>query len=195
MAFIVETGAVVAGANSLVDVTFADEFHLDRGNATWAALALADKQAALIVATDWLTQEFRGKWKGSEVKPPQPLDWPRRDVTRMTGMPLTRLNSSLPYYDPTVYYPANIVPDEVKKAVAVLALDVTAIKTTQTPVQAQASGGVGAVIKKKVGSLEIEYAEPNSDTKVREKPSFPAAVHLIAPLLRYTRGVGTITRA
>ena len=61
MAFTVEDGTGVAGANSLVDVAFADEYFADRGNTVWAALTEEQKQSALILASDYASTQYRYK--------------------------------------------------------------------------------------------------------------------------------------
>lgn len=77
MAFIVETGDIVPGANSYVSVDFADAYHSDRGNESWADLTTEEKQSALIKATDYLEQAYAGRWKGEPLKDDQALAWPR----------------------------------------------------------------------------------------------------------------------
>ena len=49
-----EDGTGLANANAYVSVEFADEYFSARGNQTWAGLGSADKEAAIIKATDYL---------------------------------------------------------------------------------------------------------------------------------------------
>ena len=51
---IVEDGTGLANANAYVSVEFADEYFSARGNQTWVGLGSADKEAAIIKATDYL---------------------------------------------------------------------------------------------------------------------------------------------
>lgn len=56
--FIVEDGTGVAGANSYVPVAYADQYFLDRNNASWTGDSATVKQPALVQATDYLTTRF-----------------------------------------------------------------------------------------------------------------------------------------
>ncbi len=81
MALIVETGAIVTGAESYCTVAFADEYHAKRGNAAWDALDDTDaKEPALRKATDYMLAMFKGRWQGTIVDEDQALDWPRYGV-------------------------------------------------------------------------------------------------------------------
>lgn len=131
---IVEDGSIVPDADSYLSVEDADTYHADRGNAAWAELAEAAKEAALIKATDYLTQKYRGRWKGSRVSAEQSLDWPREGV-----------------YVDGFAVPDDEVPHAVRKACAELAL----ISVTETLNPAIARG----VKREKVGELEIEYQD------------------------------------
>jgi len=112
---IVETGAVVAGADSYLSLADAATYHVNRGNTAWAALTAAVKEASLRKATDYMLQMYRARWKGYRKDADQTLDWPR----------------SFCYLEPFVHgivgtYPYlvadTIVPVEVKNACAELAL-------------------------------------------------------------------------
>lgn len=80
MAFVVEDGSVVANANSLASVAFADTYHADRGHVAWATYDDATKQACLIKATDFCQKRYSRRWKGVKVTFLQALDWPRMNV-------------------------------------------------------------------------------------------------------------------
>lgn len=84
MAFTVEDGSIVAGANSYVPLDFANSYHLDRGNAAWADKTDPQKQSALIRATDYIEQTYGNKFLGSRVDTDQPLEWPRQDVSNIS---------------------------------------------------------------------------------------------------------------
>ena len=49
-----EDGTGLANANAYVSVEFADEYFSARGNQAWAGLGSADKEAAILKATDYL---------------------------------------------------------------------------------------------------------------------------------------------
>lgn len=80
MAFTVEDGSRVVGANSYVDTPYADTYHADRGHTYWTNLQTPQKQACLIRATDHLQKRFSRRWKGVKVAWDQALDWPRLDI-------------------------------------------------------------------------------------------------------------------
>lgn len=77
MAFIVETGAIVANANSYASVAEFEAYWTDR-NIDITAETDAAKQAALIKGTQFL--DNNAKWKGLVKDVDQPLDWPRNGV-------------------------------------------------------------------------------------------------------------------
>ena len=80
---IVENGTGLANANAYVSVEFADEYFSARGNQTWAGLGSADKEAAIIKATDYLEAVYWEKWQGEKLKANQALAFPRKPF----GMP------------------------------------------------------------------------------------------------------------
>ena len=78
-----EDGTGLANADAYVSVEFADEFFSARGNQTWAGLGSADKEAAIIKATDYLEAVYWEKWQGEKLKADQALAFPRKPF----GMP------------------------------------------------------------------------------------------------------------
>jgi len=78
MSIIVETGAVVAGANSYISVADANTYHSTYGNTDWDATGATDYTAALIVATQALDAFYGQKYMSAiTVGSPQSLLWPR----------------------------------------------------------------------------------------------------------------------
>ena len=96
MAFTVETGDIVPEANSYSSVEFADAYATDRGYDAWMALAIVDKQRALVRATDYMDRNFT--FLGFEYEPAQALEWPRGGITDENGLYFERM------------------PDEIRKA-------------------------------------------------------------------------------
>lgn len=94
MALVVETGSVVEGAESYVDVAAADIYHANRGNTAWAALNAASKEQALRKATAFIDGKYRLRWKGGRVTSIQPLCWPRWGVEDEEGFFIW--NSTIP---------------------------------------------------------------------------------------------------
>lgn len=84
MAFTPEDGTGLADANSYATVEFADAYFADRGNATWAALTEAQKQANLILATDYIDKVFGLRFAGAIEVETQALAFPR---TLWDGVP------------------------------------------------------------------------------------------------------------
>jgi hypothetical protein len=153
MALIVETGAIVSGAESLASVAAADAHHAARGNAAWGVLSTGDKEIALRKATDYMQERYSDSWRGVRVSSTQALDWPRSCVYR--GV-----------------YPvaSNIIPDEVIKACCELALRASAKALTDDE---------GAQVKsEKVDVLETVYADG-----ARQQTRYAAVDNLLTPLL------------
>lgn len=81
--FTVEDGTGVVDANSYTTALWADTYFADRGNSSWAAALLAEKETALIQATDYLDviYSYPGRRKSST----QALEWPRAGATNHYG--------------------------------------------------------------------------------------------------------------
>ena len=76
MAFTLETGAGLADSNTYAAVATADSYLTDRGAGTaWSALTTAQKQVALIKASDYIDAKFY--FTGSRKNPTQAMAWPR----------------------------------------------------------------------------------------------------------------------
>jgi hypothetical protein len=155
MAFIVETGLIVAGANSFASVADADAYTADRDIADWADYSTAEKQAALIKATDYLEATYRNNWRGQRVSAAQSLSWPRSGVV-VDGFPI----------------PANIVPGAVNRACIELALRAAAGETLLAD-QGQ------AVKREKVDVIEVEYADYSDPAQ-----KYPLVSRSLAPYVR-----------
>lgn len=161
---IVETGSIVAGANSYGSVADADAYFSDRNNTTWAALdAVTVKPSLLIQASDYMLQSFRTRWQGYRVSILQSLDWPRFQV----------LNWGAPgQYGPApYYYPPNFIPNEIKWAQFELAYRASqgSLAPDIEPVQSSLQ----------LGSLKISY-----DTEYSPITTFRAVDLLLKPFLR-----------
>lgn len=135
MALTTETGAGLTDAESYCTVAYADQYHEQRANTGWSGLELVQKEAFLRRATEHMLAAYRQRWKGSRVTSTQALDWPRMDVE---------------VDDFSVA--ADIVPVEVQKACAILALKAVNGELDPDP--------TAAVKRKKVDVLETEYFEP-----------------------------------
>jgi hypothetical protein len=159
VAFIVEDGTIVAGANSYVSVAFADAYIPANPGAMvkWAALATDVKEARLQSATKWLDTYVR--WFGTQTTryhrsqvnyisgyatPPvtlpteQPLQWPRAQVIDTNGCYISELT----------------IPIEVQNATVEVALFyLNDIANANSPIDTQ------GVKSWKAGDVEIIYQD------------------------------------
>lgn len=140
MALITETGVGLPDAESYCTVAYADQYHAGRGNTAWAGLEETQKEAHLRVATERLIADYRQLWKGDRATSTQALDWPR------IGVVVDKFDVA-----------ADVVPVEVQKACAILAL-----KAAQGKLDAEPTA---TVKRKKVDVLEVEYFEPAAPLK------------------------------
>ena len=163
MALVTEDGSIVAGAEAYIDVSYADTYHANMGNAAWSALTLVQKEVAIRRATMYLTEAYRLQWAGRRYSPNQVLDWPRTLVPKKDTAGF--------YVSGQVYYDYRSIPDEVKKASAEMAL--RSLSGDLMPDLKQ------AVRSKKVGPIETVY-DPYSPQQRRYK----AVTALLAPLLK-----------
>ena len=62
MAFVVEDGSGISGANSLTSVEFTDAYFDERGNTEWGTSTIPDPEAALVAASDYVLNRHRGRW-------------------------------------------------------------------------------------------------------------------------------------
>lgn len=172
MAFIVEDGTGVAGANSLCDVAFADTYHADRANASWASSTQAAKEAALIKATDYIEQRFGGRFKGRREHETQVLSFPRLYLYTRDGVLVKG------------------IPDRLKAAVSEYALKALTVSLFLEP-EVDDRGLRVKRHREKVDVLEeeIEYAEAQTAQVIRE---IPAADRLMADFIT---SAGTVIRA
>lgn len=155
MALIVETGAIITGAESYCTVAFANTYLANRGYTAWDALDDTDaKEPALRKATDYMLAMFKGRWQGTIVDEDQALDWPRYDVI-VDG------------YD--VAYDS--VPLAVQKACAELAY-----RASTADLSPDLSQGV---LSESVGPISVTY-DKNSPQRVR----YPSIEAMLAPYLK-----------
>jgi hypothetical protein len=94
MALIIETGSKVAGANSYVDVTFADTYHTTFGNADWTGADNSSKEQALIIACQSLELLYGPKYISTQLPGTQVLLWPRYPFYDRNGN--VRLSAAIP---------------------------------------------------------------------------------------------------
>lgn len=167
MAIIVETGTGAIDSEVLCSVAFCDTYHAARGNAAWAALVLADKEAALRRGYAYMQQAYRMRWAGFRFTQTQALDWPRQQVSRAdvySGYAgnLGRVGN---------YYPFDAIPNEIQQAQAELALKAVSgdlLADIDPPVASES-----------VGPISVSYFQGDTKTK-----KYPAIDRLLAPFLQ-----------
>jgi hypothetical protein len=141
MALIVEDGTAKADATSYVSVSDLRGFATARG-ITMSAVD-ADCEALLLQAMDFLLTK-RGKWKGERSTSTQALDWPRWGATNV-------------YYRGDIF-PSTSIPVDLKNAQMALACEAVSanLQPNETP------DTPGQIVRKKVGPIEVAYANPVS---------------------------------
>lgn len=160
MALIVEDGTGLTNADALVSLTYVDTYHSDRGNATWTGQD-ADKEAAIRRASAFLDASFH--WKGYKINGrDQAMPWPRSGVVDKEGYPVA----------------ANVVPVEIQRASAEIALKELVSQGSMTP-EFVASERIKS---EKVGSLATTYDLTRSDPE-SVRPVLLIVQDLIAGLL------------
>lgn len=139
MALVLETGAVVAGANSYATEAMADTYFDNRANNDWLD-SEEDKEGALIRATAAIDAKYRHRFPGYRVSArEQTLEWPR-----------------LSAYD----YEGNlIVADEVPQEIIDATIEAAARELTTPGSMMQDLGRGGAIRRLKADTVEIEYAD------------------------------------
>ncbi len=144
---IVQTdGAAVAGANTFVDVTFADLYFSDRGVTDWDTVA--EKETALYRAAQYLETNYC--YKGQLYDEALEVPFSRKNVCDNEGRSLD-----------------GIVPEQIKEAQCELALQGSKGLLTYDADGVPKASVTGAVITKvKLDVLEAEFTgtAPNSGT-------------------------------
>lgn len=165
MAFTVEDGTSVVGANSYMTVAQFKEHHADRGVAAAGdgTFTNTEIQAGIVNASDYIDKRFGRRFKGYKRQRTQGLEWPRLDAFDSDG------------------YQIGPLPDELIKATAEYAIialqlgrNLAPIPGVPFPIVDPSTGetviaGSGALKRKteKVGPIEdtTEY-----DTSGSNKP-------------------------
>ncbi len=146
---IVETGAIVSGANSYVSEADLTAYALARG------ITLSDTPEILILKAMDYFESFAPRFKGCKVERDQPLSWPR------TGVNLEGWDWS---YDE--------IPRQVINAQLSLCIEISAGEDPNNP-----SSAVLPTIRERVeGAIEVEYANPGQPLKVQKTQ--PSSVHI-----------------
>lgn len=188
MAFLAEDGTGLALANGYIDIAFADTYLTDRGMTAWmfsdtlgtVAVTAAEKQSAIIRATDHVDRVFGDIFKGSKKSGAQALAWPRSNALDSEGRALRD------------------IPDKLKAAVAEYSIRallygiLTPDPPPKGPRQNLAQGGDISIygegegeiklVRQKVGPIEeeVRYNDKTAGSLARH----PAADMLLRGLTR-----------
>jgi hypothetical protein len=145
MTLIVEDGTAKVNAESYASVADATAYHTARGREdAWDAIE--DQEAALRLATQYMEQAYRMRWKQFRTTSTQALSWPRAWV-QIPDAPYG-------YGSQSAYVPNNVVPTEVKQACMELALR-TGSGELAPDLDRQA-------ITEQIGPIRVEYDESSS---------------------------------
>lgn len=173
MAFVAEDGTGLATANSYIDVSYADTYHADRGNSSWALATEANKQAALIRASDYIDKRFGKKFRGRRQTKAQGLEWPRIGALDQDEYLLNGTEDA--------------IPRQLKKACAEYALRAL----TTTPLAPDNSSVGLSLLREKVGPIEVEKkinrgSGKSSLVDATSIPDYPEADLWMKELLKST---------
>lgn len=159
MAFTVEDGTGVAGANSYVTLEFANDYFTERAVTAWTG-ADGVKQSALIRATDYIEGRFGARFIGTPTTDTQGLHFPVSDVSD---------------------YAEDEIPIKLKRAQCEYAL--RALTAELAPDPTVDESGVSVVtVKSKLGPLEEAFQVVGSGVPQLVR-AYPAADMLLTGLL------------
>jgi hypothetical protein len=165
MAFTVEDGTGVAGANAYITISYADTYHAERGNAEWTGDDTA-KEQAIVRATDYIETRWADKFLGRVefTDPLQALSFPRLYLYDRNGLLVTG------------------IPELLKRATAEYALRALTSELLPDPTVPGSSGFVTGV-RERVGPIETEttYADVSQQTPLLR--AYPLADRMIAMLV------------
>jgi hypothetical protein len=191
VSLIVETGSLIANANSYVDVTYADTYFAQRAapltgpNQKWCDGTGGNvdlKSAALIKATQFLEYYWHQLYKGQRLTYTQALSWPRVGATLEAG------DASSSYYwkGQPFLIPIDQIPDILKQAECELASRSLILGAFSYPedLAPDITPENSAVISEKVGPIEVTY-----DKSLRQVVTiYRIAEMLLQPILRSSSG-------
>lgn len=149
MSIIVEDGTGKSDAESYASVAFCDDYFSKRANTSWGALSTATKEACLRNASEYMVGQYRDRWLGRRRLTTQRLDWPR------VGVVISDFRTVLFGAYGLFQVDYTIVPDEVQRACAELAI--------RASTQVLADDQTQAVIRETVGPITVEY-QPGSSS-------------------------------
>jgi hypothetical protein len=142
VAFIVEDGTVVVGANSYVSLEYAATYLAARGYTLWADMASPGdaQESALIIATSYIDTVYRFRFPGTrKMGRGQRLEWPRADAEDIYGDVIAD----------------DVIPTELMDAVCEAAIRQLTTPGSLLPDYVASE----KVISEKVGDLSVTYSD------------------------------------
>ena len=168
MPFIVEDGTGLTTANSYIDLTFANEYHSDRGETEWASATDENKQFAIVKGTQYLDSHFI--FKSTPLKATQSLKFPRTEYS-------------------------NLIPLALKKAVAVYSLFALRDELYDSE-RVEITGNLKKQVRKeKVGPLETETQDEfigSGTIREIQENRFDSIQYLIYPYIIQKNNPNTV---
>ena len=131
--------AITVAVDTYLSVADADAYWLLRNDSVWSAATTAEKEAALVVATQYIDGAY--SFIGEVTNYTQSLAFPRASLEIRSG------NFK------GVYYSSTTIPPQIEAATAELALE--ALSGTLEPSQSRG----GAIKREKVDVIEVEYMD------------------------------------
>jgi hypothetical protein len=162
MTLIVEDGTGLSNSNGYVSEAYVTAYFADRGgNSAWTAATTAAREAAIVLATDYI--DIRFGFRGRILMEDQNLQWPRSGIFNEFGTEISGL------------------PTEVEKATAEYAVrSLTASLAPDPTAEATGTGIRRQRVKAGQVETETEYATPGVPALFRP---YPTADKLLRPFL------------
>ncbi len=157
MAFTVEDGSGVAGANSYATTDEADDYFFDRDLPAWTEAEVIVKEKALLDASQYMDATYR--WIGAKKTQAQGLGWPRFGACDPDGFTIA----------------SDIVPRKVSEAAFELAFE--ALTADLLP-----SLERGGAIKRKMEKVDVIEEETEFQDSAPAHRSYPLIDRLLAGL-------------
>lgn len=148
MAFVFDSTAKSATANSYVSVSEADDYFAAHLDSNFWPTASKDKQAALVMATNRIDAET---FQGRRTELTQSLQWPRSWVVARDFNPESQAVLSMTYG--SAFVDSDIIPRELKIATFEMALHYLKMKAGEFTVD---ENDLETLDKYKIGPLDVQ---------------------------------------
>lgn len=171
MTMTVEDGTGLANSNSYASIAEADAFFADRGSEDWEG-SDAEKEYALIAASDYIDARFGGRLRGQPLLTTQAMEFPRKQAYDRYGNAITG------------------VPDQLKEATFQYAVR-HICGTDLSPDPVVNTEGALTRRKQKLGPMELEVEFSEGQAGNVGQPYFPEADRLMRKFLAGGTGGGS----